>query len=55
MCMEHGQDDRATSRGIAEAKARQMFAEGFLGALTERIADAGIREKVAESILRKAE
>ena len=40
------------SRGIPETKARQMFVEGFLGALTERIADSGIREKVAEAILR---
>ncbi len=39
------------SRGIDETKARQMFVEGFLGALTERIADVGIREKVAEMIL----
>lgn len=41
------------SRGIPEAKARQMFVEGFLGALTERISDTEIRERVAEAIICK--
>lgn len=41
------------SRGINETKARQMFVEGFLGALTERIADREIRAKVAEAIIRQ--
>ena len=41
------------SRGIPEAKARQMFVEGFLRVLTEKIPDENIRNKVAEAILRK--
>lgn len=41
------------SRGIDEVKARQMFVEGFLGALTERIADEEIRARVKEAIVRE--
>ncbi len=39
------------SRGIDAANARQMFVEGFLGALTERIPNAEIRERVREALL----
>ncbi len=42
------------SRGIDEKKARRMFVEGFLGALTERILDPEIRSRVAAQILRSA-
>ena len=34
------------SRGIEEATARAMFVEGFLIDLTERIADAAVRERI---------
>ena len=38
------------SRGLTVESAKQMFVDGFLGALTERIADIGIRQTVAEAI-----
>lgn len=39
------------SRGIDGAKARRMFVQGFLGALTERIADNVIRAHVRKALM----
>lgn len=40
------------SRGIAPEEARRMYVEGFLGDLTERIPDAGIRTEVLAALQR---
>lgn len=43
------------SRGLNEAEAKELIKEGFLGALTDRILDKGIREKVLNKLKSKRE
>lgn len=41
------------SRGIEKEQARRMYIEGFLGELTAKIGNEGLRDRVGESISKK--